>query len=82
MKSFILLTTLLAVMGIASADEVKQNTVHQQQLSKRPYAAPVEKVDVLEGNVEETKSIDSEKRYKTLHLHQLGRRPYAEKNTD
>lgn len=85
----LLLVTLLGVFGVAQAehdssyhDGFKRPAV-QQQLSKRPYVAPAEKSDVLEGNVvEETKSVENEKHIKLLNLHQLGRRPHVEKSTD
>jgi|688.fasta_scaffold185780_6 hypothetical protein len=77
MKVSVLLTAiLLAVAGVASADEVKQNTQHQ--LSKRPYAAPVVDKETFDGAV-----VDKEvEKPKQLNLHMLGRRPYSEKATD
>jgi hypothetical protein len=80
MKVSVLLTAvLLAVAGVASADEVKQNTsTHQHQLSKRPYAAPVVDKETFDGAV-----VDKEvEKPKQLNLHMLGRRPYSEKATD
>jgi hypothetical protein len=77
MKVSVLLTAiLLAVAGVASADEVKQNTQHQ--LSKRPYAAPVVDKETFDGAV-----VDKEvEKPKQLNLHMLGRRPYSEKAND
>ena len=76
MKVSVLLAVLLAVAGVASADEVKQNTQHQ--LSKRPYAAPVVDKETFDGAV-----VDKEvEKPKQLNLHMLGRRPYSEKATD
>ena len=79
MKVSVLLTALLlAVAGVASADEVKQNTNTQHQLSKRPYAAPVVDKETFDGAV-----VDKEvEKPKQLNLHMLGRRPYSEKATD
>ena len=81
----LLLIALLGVLNVAQAehDNGVKHSVGQQQLSKRPYTAPVEKSDVVEGNVvEETKSVEYEKHIKLLNLHQLGRRPHVEKSTD
>jgi hypothetical protein len=79
MKVSVLLTAvLLAVAGVASADEVKQNINTQHQLSKRPYATPVVDKETFDGAV-----VDKEvEKPKQLNLHMLGRRPYSEKTTD
>jgi hypothetical protein len=75
----------LSVSGLAWADHTEdhENANTTQQLSRRPYSAPIEKNTVLEGNaaVEETNA-QAEKHYKTLQLHMLGKRPYAAKGTD
>jgi hypothetical protein len=82
----IVLAVSLGVAGLAWADHTedheKSNT-NQQQLSRRPYSAPVEKGTTYEGNavLEET-DVRAEKNYKALQLHMLGKRPYAEKGTD
>jgi hypothetical protein len=82
----IVLAVSLGVAGLAWADHTedheKSNT-NSQQLSRRPYSAPVEKSTTYEGNavLEET-NVKAEKNYKTLQLHMLGKRPYAEKGTD
>jgi len=62
-------------------DHEKSNT-NQQQLSRRPFSAPVTKSESLEGAVVEETNIKAEKNYKTLQLHMLGKRPYAEKSSD
>ena len=80
MKVRVLLTAvLLAVASIASAEEVKQNTNTQHQLSKRPYAAPAVDKETFDGAV-----VDKEKVEKPTHLnlHMLGRRPYSEKSAE
>ena len=77
MKVSVLLAVLLAVAGVASADEVKQNTQHQ--LSKRPYAAPVVDKETFDGAVVDKKEVEQPKQ---LNLHMLGKRPYMEKATD
>ena len=80
MKVSVLLTALLlAVAGVASADEVKQNTNTQHQLSKRPYAAPVVDKETFDGAVVDKKEVEQPKQ---LNLHMLGRRAYSEKTAD
>ena len=82
----IVLAVSLGVASLAWADHTedheKSNT-NSQQLSRRPYSAPVEKGTTYEGNavLEET-NVKAEKNYKTLQLHMLGKRPYAEKSAD
>jgi predicted ATPase len=79
MKAGILLAVLLAVAGVATAEEVKQNTVNQHQLSKRPYAAPVVDKETFDGAVVDKEQVEKPKQ---LNLHMLGRRPYSEKAAD
>ena len=83
--SSLLLAAALTVTGSAWADNTDnhENANNSQQLSRRPYSAPVEKSTTYEGNaaLEET-NVKAEKNYKTLQLHMLGKRPYAEKGTD
>jgi hypothetical protein len=80
MKVSVLLTAvLLAVAGVASADEVKQNTSTQHQLSKRPYATPVVDKETFDGAVVDKKEVEKPTH---LNLHMLGKRPYMEKATD
>jgi hypothetical protein len=82
MKVNVLLTAvLLAVAGIASAEEVKQNTNTQHQLSKRPYAAPVVDKETFDG-ASVTEEVVVDKKHQTLRLHMLGKLPYMEKATD
>ena len=76
MKS-ILLAVLLAVAGIAVAEEVKQN--HQQQLSKRPYAAPVVDKETFDGAVVDKEVVEQPKK---LNVFMLDRRPYSVKAAD
>ena len=83
--SSILLVVSLSVTGLAWADHTedheKSNT-NQQQLSRRPYSAPVTKSESFEGAVIEETNSKAEKNYKSLQLHMLGKRPYAEKSAD
>ena len=83
--SGILLAVSLSVTGLAWADHTedheKSNT-NQQQLSRRPFSAPVTKSESFEGAVVEETNSKAEKNYKTLQLHMLGKRPYAEKSSD
>ena len=79
--SVLLAAVLLAVAGIASADEVKQNIVGQHQLSKRPHASPVADKEVLEG-ASITEEVVVDKKHQPLRLHMLGKLPYMEKATD
>ena len=91
MKAGSLLLALLAgAVGVAQADHdtsyhdgIKHPT-GQQQLSKRPYVAPVEKTDTLEGAAitKEDKAEEAKNNvHKPLRLFFLDRRPYqAPKN--
>ena len=83
--SSILLAVSLSVTGLAWADHTEdhENTnTNQQNLSRRPYSAPVTKSESFEGAVVEETNVKAEKNYKTLQLHMLGKRPYAEKSSD
>lgn len=88
MLKSVLLVSLLAVVGLAQAEDssyndgVKRPAASHQNLSKRPYVAPVERAAVIEGNAEDVKNVEAEKNLKKLNLFNLGRRPYVEKNTD
>jgi hypothetical protein len=81
----IVLAVSLGVVSLAWADHTedheKSNT-NQQQLSRRPFSAPVTKSESFEGAVVEETNSKAEKNYKTLQLHMLGKIPYAEKGTD
>jgi hypothetical protein len=83
--SSLLFVAVLSTTGLAWADHTedheKSNT-NQQQLSRRPFSAPVTKSESFEGAVVEETNSKAEKNYKTLQLHMLGKRPYAEKGTD
>ena len=83
--SSILLAVSLSVTGLAWADHTedheKSNT-NQQQLSRRPFSAPVTKSESFEGAVVEETNVKAEKNSKNLQLHMLGKRPYAEKSSD
>jgi hypothetical protein len=70
---------LLVVAGIVSADEVKQNINTQQQLSKRPYAAPVVDKETVNSEVVDKKEVEKNKH---LNLHMLSRRPYMKKSAN
>ena len=82
MKAIIALVALLAVVGTAQAEQDQESIKRhagQQQLSKRPYAAPVEKTDVLEGTVIDKKEVEKPKK---INAFMLDRRPYVEKAGD
>lgn len=80
----LLLASLLVSAGLVQAnDDVHQNnTVNHQQLSKRPYAAPVDRSEKFEGNTANENLVEQDKKYKTLNLHMLGKRPWSEKTAD
>jgi len=84
--SSIAVAVALSVAGLAWADHTEDHenaNTNSQQLSRRPYSAPVEKSTVLEDNAALEKNNDrAEKNYKTLQLHMLSKRPYAAKGTD
>lgn len=83
--SSILLAVSLSVTGLAWADHTEDHenaNTNQQQLSRRPFSAPVTKSESFEGAVVEETNVKAEKNYKTLQLHMLGKRPYAEKSSD
>ena len=87
MKKLVLLAVLLSAVGVAQAeydtsyhDGVKHQT-GKQQLSKRPYAAPVENKEVLEG-ASVTEEVVVDKKHQPLRLHMLGKLPYMEKAKD
>ena len=80
----LVLAALLALAGLAQAeldhDGIKQPAA-QQNLSKRPYAAPVKDKEVLEG-ASVTEEVVVDKKHQPLRLHMLGKLPYMEKATD
>jgi len=82
----LLLASLLFTAGLAQAeldhDGIKQPSVGHQNLSKRPYAAPVDKTEKYQGDTATEDTARQERNRKTLNLHMLGKRPWAEKNTD
>jgi len=84
MKTSILLAVLLAVVGVAQAEQDTsyhdgiKRPVGQQQLSKRSYAAPVAK-ETFDGAVVDKEVVEQPKR---LNLHMLDRRPYSQKAVD
>ena len=83
--SSILLAVSLSVTGLAWADHTEDHenaNTNQQNLSRRPFSAPVTKSESFEGAVVEETNVKAEKNYKTLQLHMLGKRPYAEKSAD
>lgn len=82
MKTVITLAALLAIVGVAQAELDHDGIKHQhsqQNLSKRPYAAPVVKTESFQGAV-----VDKEQVVKPtqLNLHMLDRRPYMKKAED
>ena len=82
MKTLISLAVLLAVVGTAQAeldhDGIKQPAATHQNLSKRPYAAPVVKTESFEGAVVK-EEVEQPKKLRTF---MLDRRPYMEKAAD
>ena len=75
----LIVAVMLGVVGVAQADE-PTNVANQQQLSKRPYAAPVKEEKFEGASVKEEVVVD--KKHQTLRLHMLGKLPYMEKATD
>jgi hypothetical protein len=85
MKTLISLAVLLAVVGVAQAEQdtsyhdgVKRS-VGQQQLSKRPYVTPVADKEKFEGAVVEKEAVEQPKKIRAF---MLDRRPYMEKAAD
>ena len=84
MKTLISLAVLLATIGVAHAEN--DTAYHdgfkphagQQQLSKRPYAAPVVKSESFEGAVVK----EEVEQPKKIRAFMLDRRPYMEKAAD
>jgi hypothetical protein len=80
----LVLATLLTVAGLAQAEH--DTAYHdgfkphagQQNLSKRPYAAPVVKTESFEGTVVK-EEVEQPKKIRTF---MLDRRPYMEKAAD
>jgi hypothetical protein len=77
---YVVIALMVLFTTSAQADTDNQK-INNQQLSKKPYAAPVVEDESFEGLVVE-KEDTSDKQYKILNLHRLGSRPYAVKNTD
>ena len=78
----VIVAVMLATAGLAQAELDHDGIKHQhsqQNLSKRPYAAPVVKTESFEGAVVDKKEVEQPKQ---LNLHMLGRRPYMEKAAD
>jgi hypothetical protein len=84
MKTGILLAVLLAVVGVAQAEQDTsyhdgiKRPMAQQQLSKRPYAAPVAK-ETFDGAVVDKEVVEQPKKIRAF---MLDRRPYMEKAAD
>ena len=85
MKTLISLAVLLAVVGVAQAEQDTsyhdgiKRPVAQQQLSKRPYAAPVVDKETVNSEVVDKKEVEKNKH---LNLHMLSRRPYMKKSAN
>jgi hypothetical protein len=77
MKRSIVLAISLSAVVLAWAEV---EIIHQnQQLSKRPYAAPVENNE----NEAKNESVDDKSdKHKLLNLHFLDRRPYTPQQND
>ena len=76
----LIVAVMLGFVGVAQADE-QTNVANQQQLSKRPYAAPV-KEEKFEGAIVTEEVVVVDKKHQPLRLHMLGKLPYMEKATD
>jgi hypothetical protein len=77
----IVLAVSLGVAGLAWAEvsEQQSNINQQQQLSKRPYAAPVVDKETVNSEVVDKKEVEKNKH---LNLHMLSRRPYMKKSAN
>ena len=83
LKNLLLVTLLSTTIPVYAEDDVQQkNIVNQQQLSKRPYSAPVNKAEEYEGNTVDEDSVKHDRIQKTLNLHMLGKRPWVDNRTD
>lgn len=84
MLKSLLLAAVLSTAGLVYAkDDVQQNnTMNHQQLSKRPYAAPVDRAEKYQGDTANETSAKQERHQKTLNLHMLGKRPWSEKTAN
>jgi hypothetical protein len=87
MKTLISLAVLLAVAGLAQADSysdadyhdgIKRPAATHQNLSRKPYAAPVVKTESFEGAVVK----EEVEQPKKIRAFMLDRRPYMEKAAD
>lgn len=83
LKNLLLVALLGTTISVYAEDDVQQkNTVNHQQLSKRPYTAPVNKAEEIEGNTVDEDTVKQDRVQKTLNLHMLGRRPWIDNRTD
>ena len=83
LKNLLLVTLLSTTISVYAEDDVQQkNIVNQQQLSKRPYSAPVNKAEEYEGNTVDEDSVKQDRVQKTLNLHMLSKRPWVDKASD
>ena len=83
LKNLLLVTLLSTTISVYAEDVVQQkNTVNEQQLSKRPYSAPVNKAEEYEGNTVDEDSVKQDRVQKTLNLHMLSKRPWVDNRTD
>lgn len=83
LKNLLLVTLLSTTISVYAEDDVQQkNIVNQQQLSKRPYSAPVNKAEEYEGNTVDEDSVKQDRVQKTLNLHMLSKRPWVDNRTD
>jgi hypothetical protein len=87
MKTLISVAVLLAVAGLAQADSAHDTEYHDgikrpaathQNLSRKPYVAPVVKVESFEGAVVK----EEVEQPKKIRAFMLDRRPYMEKAAD
>jgi hypothetical protein len=87
MKTLISVAVLLAVAGLAQADSYNETDYHDgikrpaathQNLSRKPYAAPVVKTESFEGAVVK----EEVEQPKKIRAFMLDRRPYSQKAAD